>query len=113
MGLIELLSKIPDLDAVFVSNDQMALGALQAARNHGLQVPDDLGVVGFDNIPEAAYFYPPLTTVQQDALALGALAMDILCEQITAERERENGQPAVSWIKPDLIIRQSSTRMSN
>ena len=71
VGLQTLLDRDPDIDAVFVSNDQMALGALQAARSLGLNVPEDLGIVGFDDIPEAAYFYPSLTTVRQNTHRLG------------------------------------------
>jgi LacI family transcriptional regulator len=113
VGMNALLTKNPELDAVFVCNDQMALGALQAARNHGLQVPEDLGVVGFDDIPEAAYFYPPLTTVRQDAQALGVLAMDVLCAGISKAKKGESFEPRVSWIKPRLVIRQSSARTQN
>ncbi|NIV33511.1 MAG: substrate-binding domain-containing protein, partial [Anaerolineae bacterium] len=62
-GFQSLVARTPNLDAVFACNDQMALGALQAARHLGLEIPKDLAVVGFDDIPEAAYFSPALTTV--------------------------------------------------
>lgn len=57
--------------AVFCANDQMALGLMHAAAARGLSVPDDLSVVGFDDIPEAAYFAPPLTTIRQDFATMG------------------------------------------
>ncbi|WP_022903574.1 substrate-binding domain-containing protein [Curtobacterium sp. B8] len=59
------------VDAVFAGNDQMALGVLHAFAEEGLRVPDDVAVVGFDDIPEAAHFTPPLTTVRQDFMAMG------------------------------------------
>ncbi|GMA89775.1 hypothetical protein GCM10025869_03040 [Homoserinibacter gongjuensis] len=62
-------------DAVFVANDHMAIGLFSSLRERGLQVPTDVSVVGFDDVPEAGYLYPPLTTVRQDFAALGGLIM--------------------------------------
>ncbi|HEY0261140.1 MAG TPA: substrate-binding domain-containing protein, partial [Lacisediminihabitans sp.] len=67
----EELAMDRDFDAIFVSNDQMAIGLLQAFRAHGIRVPEDVSIVGFDDIPEAAYFVPPLTTIRQDFTELG------------------------------------------
>ena len=78
----ELVQKYPEMDAVFASNDQMALGALHYAHAHGVRVPDDLAVVGFDDIAEAAYFSPALTTVRQPLRELGILAVQTLLAQI-------------------------------
>ena len=108
IGLHNLLAKSPDIDAVFACNDQMALGALQAARRLGIKVPQDLGIVGFDDIPEAAYFYPSLTTIRQNANALGALAVDRMCSFINARVKDEEFEPEVKWIQPRLIVRESS-----
>ena len=93
VGLHTLLDQDPDIDAVFVSNDQMALGALQAARRLRLGIPENLGIVGFDDIPEAAYFYPPLTTVRQDTRKLGAMAVDRMNALIKAHYEGEALEP--------------------
>jgi DNA-binding LacI/PurR family transcriptional regulator len=112
VGLNALYEKSPDLEAVFVSNDQMALGALQAARRLGLRVPQDLGLVGFDDIPEAAYFYPSLTTVRQSTNKLGALAVKTINNLIRARRENEPFVPEILQIKPRLIIRKSSKKDS-
>ena len=111
IGLHNLLAKSPDIDAVFACNDQMALGALQATRRLGIKVPQDLGIVGFDDIPEAAYFYPSLTTIRQNAIALGALAVDRMCSFINAREKDEEFEPDVKWIQPRLVVRKSSKRV--
>ena len=65
------LADRPDCTAVFTANDQMALGLLRAFHERGVRVPEDISVVGFDDIPDAAYFVPPLTTVHQDFADVG------------------------------------------
>jgi LacI family transcriptional regulator len=109
-GLLQLLEQAPSLDAVFASNDQMALGVLKAASEAGLSVPDDLGVVGVDDIPEAAFFSPPLTTIKQGLSEMGSTTVNMLNELIEAKDIGENIQPYTEWIIPQLIIRESSTR---
>ena len=66
--------------AIFAQNDQMAVGVLRAARDLGLQVPDDLSIIGVDDIPMAAYFAPPLTTMRQDFLTIGQEAASLLIQ---------------------------------
>lgn len=112
IGLYRLYEKSPDIDAVFVSNDQMALGALQAARRLGLSVPQDLGIVGFDDIPEAAYFYPSLTTIRQNSSELGILAVKTIHEVIKARHDNVPFAPIETQIKPTLIVRKSSKKNS-
>ncbi len=112
IGLHNLLARSPYVEAVFASNDQMALGALQAARRIGLSVPQDLGLVGFDDIPEAAYFYPSLTTVRQDLRTLGALAVERMCDLIQARQQEEKSVPGLSWVRPRLVVRRSSINSS-
>ncbi len=107
-----LYAQFPDIDAVFVGNDQMALGVLKAARRLGLRIPEDLGVIGFDDIPEAAYFYPSLSTVHQDVRALGAMAVEKLCDLIQNPKHVQNVDQERTWIKPRLIVRKSSVRDS-
>ena len=65
------LARTADFTAVFAANDQMALGLVHAFRDAGLDVPRDVSVVGFDDVPEAAHYWPPLTTVRQDFAELG------------------------------------------
>ncbi|MEV6251593.1 LacI family DNA-binding transcriptional regulator [Streptomyces sp. NPDC051742] len=79
------LAEEADCTAVFVANDQMALGVLRAFRDRGVRVPEDVSVVGFDDIPEAASFIPPLTTVHQDFAQVGALCVDAILQELAGE----------------------------
>lgn len=88
--------------AIFVANDQMALGALRALADAGRRVPDDVAVVGFDDIVDAAEFRPPLTTMRQDFDALGRQAVAALVAAI------EGGRPVVETVPATLVVRASS-----
>lgn len=92
-------------DAVFAGNDQMALGFLHAAAEAGLSVPRDVSLVGFDDLPEAAHFSPPLTTVRQDFTALGQDAIRAALEVI----KDDESSPVLEHRVPQLVVR-SSTR---
>nr|WP_232295196.1 LacI family DNA-binding transcriptional regulator [Parafrankia sp. EUN1f] len=98
------LAREPDLTAVFVANDQMALGVLRALREGGRRVPEDVSVVGFDDIPEAEFFSPPLTTVRQDFAEVGRQSLRSLLEQV------ETGAPGGTHvvIPPELVLRRST-----
>jgi len=99
------------MDAVFVANDQMALGAMQAAYQANLRIPQDLGIVGFDNVSESNFYHPPLTTVQQDLFSLGKLAVEELVMMIEAGwQEQEPVETRSIMLSPSLIVRQSSYR---
>jgi LacI family transcriptional regulator len=113
-GLEQLIKQYPEMDAVFVGNDQMALGVLQTSRKLGLRIPEDLAIVGFDDIPEAEYFFPSLTTIRQDLMDFGGTAVELLRQLIDA-RFQENNVQAVSesqWLQPHIVIRDSSVRSS-
>jgi DNA-binding LacI/PurR family transcriptional regulator len=97
------LLEIPDVTAVLVGNDQMALGLLRRVHEAGREVPRDLSVVGFDDIPEAAYFTPPLTTVRQDFAELGRRCLHILLARIETEVT-----PARVVVAPELVVREST-----
>ena len=92
--------------AVFAANDQMAIGLLRALAEAGRAVPHDVSVVGFDDIPEAAYLIPPLTTVRQDFSAVGRRAIEILQAAI-AGAQPDTDTPA-RLIGPELVVRASS-----
>lgn len=102
-------ARYPEMDAVFAANDQMALAVLNAAWAHGIRVPEELGVAGFDNLSESAYFIPPLTTVRQDLIKLGALAVQkVLKLKDPTSNAMENNDHTT--IPTELIIRQSTQR---
>jgi DNA-binding LacI/PurR family transcriptional regulator len=94
----------PDLTAVFVANDQMALGFLRLLRENGLEVPRDVSIVGFDDIPEAAYFTPPLTTVRQDFNEMGRRSLHVLLRQIEA-----HGRSRIREVVPATLVERAST----
>ena len=102
----QLLDTETGFSAVVVGNDQMALGALRALRERGLKVPDDISVVGFDDVPEAAYFEPPLTTVRQDFKALGQQSI----EHLMALIEAPDGPLLQRVLWPHLVVRLSTMR---
>jgi len=107
----KLFVQYPEMDSVFVGNDQMALGVLQVAAQNGLRVPDDLGIVGFDNIPESAYFSSPLTTIDQNQYEIGRVAVEQILKIIQSSSEGWESAKSNSFIlSPTLIVRQSSVR---
>jgi DNA-binding LacI/PurR family transcriptional regulator len=97
------ICEMPETTAVFVANDQMAIGVLRALHECGRRVPEDISVVGFDDVPEAAYLVPPLTTIQQDFEAIGRRAIEVIKQAIKGE----DHQPSPSVI-PKLVVRQST-----
>ena len=109
-GVRELLSSGWDFSALVMGNDHMALGALRALREAGLRVPEDVSVVGFDDIPEAAYFDPPLTTVRQDFDVLARESVEYLVSLIEASRASGSWRGSVQQrvFYPELMIRQST-----
>jgi len=110
-GFIQLLESFPDMDAVFVANDQMALGVLREAHGRGIRVPDQLAVIGFDDIPESAYFYPSLTTISQDLQLLGEQAVQNVVEMIQARQGNQSVIAQSRFIQPTLVVRESSKRV--
>lgn len=100
---LELL-RFKDFSAVFCGNDQMALGFIHACREMGYSVPDDISIVGFDDIPEAAHFFPPLTTIRQNFAEIGRRAVSILLGEL-------HGDPELSHapIAAELILRDSTS----
>ena len=102
--LVRELLRVRDFTAVFASNDQMALGLLHAIRDEGLSVPRDISIVGFDDIPEAAHFWPPLTTVRQDFPELGRRCVALLLDDTGAG----SAAGGIGTIAPTFIPRASS-----
>ena len=98
------LVTMDDVTAVFCGNDNMALGLVRALTEHGRRVPDEVSVVGFDDVPEAGYFLPPLTTVRQDFGELGRRALSALVDQISGGP----GTGAHLRVPPEVVLRASS-----
>ena len=111
LAIEKLSNQYPEMDAVFVANDQMALSVMQYACRKELRIPEDLAVVGFDDIPESAFFWPPLTTVQQDQHNVGEVAVEEIVKIIESGwQEQEMVRPKSIMLAPTLIVRQSSLR---
>jgi DNA-binding LacI/PurR family transcriptional regulator len=105
----QLLSSFPQMDAIFVGNDQMALSVLQTAFEVGIRVPDELAVVGFDDIPEAEYFCPSLTTIFQNQHELGSIAVQALARHVEKWKLDNNKiEPSYLALQPELIVRKST-----
>jgi DNA-binding LacI/PurR family transcriptional regulator len=98
-----MLARMPEVTAVFAANDHQALGLLRAFNEHGRRVPHDVSVVGFDDVPEAAYFIPPLTTVRPDFDAVAQAGLDLLLAQLADEAT----PPTRVVIAPTLVERSS------
>jgi LacI family transcriptional regulator len=99
-----LLALAEPPSAIFAASDLMAIGAVRAAAEAGLRVPDDLSVVGFDDIQLAPHVNPPLTTLRQDKLGLGAAAGDALVARIAGDPDR----PSLRALPVELIVRGST-----
>ncbi|GAA1941880.1 LacI family DNA-binding transcriptional regulator [Kitasatospora viridis] len=98
------IARAEGVSAVFCANDHMALGLLRAFHEADRSIPRDISVVGFDDIPEAGYFTPPLTTVRQDFGELGRRALELLVAELAGGRE---AQPPVR-ISPEMVLRRST-----
>ena len=98
------LADDPTATAVFAGNDQMSIGLLHACREAGVRVPEDLSVIGFDDIPEAAYFAPPLTTMRQDFEGLGH---DIMATVVDVLRDEPSAPDRTARV-PELVVREST-----
>jgi len=102
----ELLSRKVPFTALFAYNDVSAVGAIRAIKETGKRVPEDISVVGFDDIREAAYHLPSLTTVRQPLHKIGALAAQTLVDRI----EGKDGHQSEILVVPELVVRESTGR---
>jgi DNA-binding LacI/PurR family transcriptional regulator len=100
------LAQDPEVTAVFVANDQMALGVLRALHERGRKIPGEVSIVGFDDIPEAQYFTPPLTTVRQNFGEVGRSSLRLLLELMKST----GNPPQRLTIAPELVVRRSTAR---
>lgn len=101
----KLLSQRKDVTAVFAANDAMAFGAIRAVFEAGLRVPEDISVIGFDNVELAGIIRPPLTTVHQPKYEMGRAAVEILLRQATRP---DSSTPEHRLLEVKLVVRESS-----
>ncbi|TDY49651.1 LacI family transcriptional regulator [Alicyclobacillus sacchari] len=102
-ALAELLERCPETDAVFFASDLMAIGGIQHCKACGIRIPDDLAIIGFDNIELGKFVTPALTTVAQPRYAMGADAADMLVRML-----QDDEQPSGILLPPELVVRESA-----
>lgn len=100
----ELLARHKPFTAIFAYNDISAIGAIRALQEHGLRVPQDVSVLGFDDIPGAAFYSPSLTTVRQPLNRMGEVAAQTLLDRVEGKKE----YPSEIAIEPELVVREST-----
>ncbi|HBZ15767.1 MAG TPA: lac repressor [Pantoea sp.] len=103
-GYQAVLAQLPDKlpQALLVANDQMALGAMRALHQHGVNIPAEISLIGYDDTAESAWYQPPLTTVRQDLQQLGAISVDRLVAQL------EGGTLADERLETELVLRETT-----
>lgn len=104
----ELLARKKPFTALFAYNDMSAIGAIRAMQEHGLRVPQDVSIIGFDDIPGAAFYTPSLTTVRQPLNRIGEVAAQTLLERIEGQKE----YPSEIAIEPEFVARESTAKAS-
>ncbi len=112
LAIEKLFDQYPGMDSIFVANDQMALSVLQFFAEKRLRIPEDIGIVGFDNIAESAFFSPALTTVQQDQHNVAKIAVAEVIKIIESGWQGlDPVAPKSIILPPSLVVRQSSLRV--
>ena len=102
----ELLIEQNMPDAIFIWNDKLVLGVMNAIFERGLKIPDDIAIMGYDDLEISKYLSPPLTTIAQDSRRIGEIAAHILIEKIESEAKRNQISQII--LKPALVVRQST-----
>ena len=100
----ELVSRGADFTAIVCYNDISAIGAIRALKDHGLRVPEDISVVGFDDIDNAAFHNPSLTTIHQPLYRMGKMAARILLQRLRGQ----DTSPEDVLVEPELMTREST-----
>jgi LacI family transcriptional regulator len=103
---VRLLKTYQPFTALFAFNDVCAIGAIRAFREAGMQVPEDVSVVGFDDIYEAAYHIPALTTIKQPLRRMGMLAAETLVNRIC---QSDQACPPFVQVEPEMVVRESTS----
>ena len=100
----QLIEKRRPFTALFAYNDISAIGAIRAFQEAGFRVPDDISVVGFDDIPAAGFHHPSLTTVRQPLQKMGEIAVEVLISRIEGQKDL----PREISVQPEIVIRSST-----
>lgn len=108
LAVLSLLERAPELTAIFLSNDQMAAGAMRVIRDQGRVIPSDISIVGYDDVYLARYLTPELTTIRQPLLDMGRTAAHLLLERLGEEQ----GEEVVRRFDPELVERQSVAKLA-
>lgn len=103
LAISKLLGYNMHFSAVFAQNDRMALGAMRSLRVAGLQIPQDVSVIGYDDLPLSAFYNPPLTTVRQPIEKFGQLSVELLIDAIN----KPGFEPRIVRLDPSLVIRET------
>ena len=112
LAIEKLFDQYPDMDSIFVANDQMALSVMKFFAEKRIRIPEEVGIVGFDNIAESAYFSPALTTIQQDQHHVAKLAVAEVIKIIESGWQGLSPvNPRSIILPPTLVVRQSSLRV--
>jgi LacI family transcriptional regulator len=106
---MQILSRKAKPDAIFASNDAMAIGCLGALKDHGVSVPQDIALAGFDDIPLARYVRPSLSSVGVPIAELGTKSLEVLVGKL--QPGNDDGQPKAFLFAPSLVIRDSSKNL--
>lgn len=109
----KLLDKSPEVTALFAVNDMTALGALKAIKSRGLRVPEDISLVGFDDINLAEITDPPLTTIRQPKYKMGKTSAELLISRLEEEKSGTSGQKHLLIFSPELVTRESCQQPKN
>jgi DNA-binding LacI/PurR family transcriptional regulator len=105
-----MLARIPDCTAIFAANDHVALGVMRALAEQGRSIPGDVSLVGFDDVPEAAYFHPPLTTIRQEFAEVGREALRLLLDQLSSgTRSTESVLVEPALVRRDTVEARRTT----
>ena len=109
LAIEKLFDQYPDMDSIFVANDQMALSVMQFFSEKKIRIPQEIGIVGFDNIAESAFFSPALTTIQQDQHNVAKIAVAEVIKIIESGwKGSDLLEPKPIILPPTLVVRQSS-----
>ena len=106
--IAEYIDKNPELTAVLCSNDEVAMGVISYLGKNGIKVPDDISVIGYDDLPFAAYTSPSLTTIKQNVKEVASVSAKVLISSIEGTAVHNNFIPSCTKIQPELIIREST-----